>query len=479
MDVLYRSAFQLAAEIKAQTIKSRDLLEFYLDRVEKYNPALNSVVQLDLNRARKRADEADIAANKGEDWGPLHGLPLTIKDAYATEGIVSTNGIPDYKDFVPDFNADGVKRYVNAGAIVFGKTNVPYMSSDLQSYNDIYGTTNNPWDLSRTCGGSSGGAAASLAAGLTPLEFGSDIGGSIRTPANFNGVFGHKPTHGIVSQRGHLPMHESLAEGDLWVAGPLGTSATDVAQAFDLLLGPPSDRAVGWRVDLPAARTTDIRELRVATYFTDPNCEVDSEIQDILASSAKSLEAEGANISWDVKPEIDFAENHLIYMQLLNSFLSIGMPEEQKEQMHKAVSSVDAPDELVNSPFMSHEQWTMLNERRLQLNSIWTDFFADYDVLLAPVTPVPAFEHDHSDDMGQRVLTFNGQSRPYLDLLFWSGFSLSTFLPASVAPAGRTKGNLPVGVQIVGPYLEDRTPLAVAAMLERCHQSFEPPPGFE
>ena len=479
MDVLYRSAFQLAAEIKAQTIKSRDLLEFYLDRVEKYNPALNSVVQLDLNRARKRADEADIAANKGEDWGPLHGLPLTIKDAYATEGIVSTNGIPDYKDFVPDFNADGVKRYVNAGAIVFGKTNVPYMSSDLQSYNDIYGTTNNPWDLSRTCGGSSGGAAASLAAGLTPLEFGSDIGGSIRTPANFNGVFGHKPTHGIVSQRGHLPMHESLAEGDLWVAGPLGISATDVAQAFDLLLGPPSDRAVGWRVDLPAARTTDIRELRVATYFTDPNCEVDSEIQDILASSAKSLEAEGANISWDVKPEIDFAENHLIYMQLLNSFLSIGMPEEQKEQMHKAVSSVDAPDELVNSPFMSHEQWTMLNERRLQLNSIWTDFFADYDVLLAPVTPVPAFEHDHSDDMGQRVLTFNGQSRPYLDLLFWSGFSLSTFLPASVAPAGRTKGNLPVGVQIVGPYLEDRTPLAVAAMLERCHQSFEPPPGFE
>ena len=479
MDVLYRSAFQLAAEIKAQTIKSRDLLEFYLDRVEKYNPALNSVVQLDLNRARKRADEADIAANKGEDWGPLHGLPLTIKDAYATEGIVSTNGIPDYKDFVPDFNADGVKRYVNAGAIVFGKTNVPYMSSDLQSYNDIYGTTNNPWDLSRTCGGSSGGAAASLAAGLTPLEFGSDIGGSIRTPANFNGVFGHKPTHGIVSQRGHLPMHESLAEGDLWVAGPLGTSATDVAQAFDLLLGPPSDRAVGWRVDLPAARTTDIRELRVATYFTDQNCEVDSEIQDILASSAKSLEAEGANISWDVKPEIDFAENHLIYMQLLNSFLSIGMPEEQKEQMHKAVSSVDAPDELVNSPFMSHEQWTMLNERRLQLNSIWTDFFVDYDVLLAPVTPVPAFEHDHSDDMGQRVLTFNGQSRPYLDLLFWSGFSLSTFLPASVAPAGRTKGNLPVGVQIVGPYLEDRTPLAVAAMLERCHQSFEPPPGFE
>jgi len=479
MDVLYRSAFQLAAEIKAQTIKSRDLLEFYLDRVEKYNPALNSVVQLDLNRARKRADEADIAANKGEDWGPLHGLPLTIKDAYATEGILSTNGIPDYKDFVPDFNADGVKRYVNAGAIVFGKTNVPYMSSDLQSYNDIYGTTNNPWDLSRTCGGSSGGAAASLAAGLTPLEFGSDIGGSIRTPANFNGVFGHKPTHGIVSQRGHLPMHESLAEGDLWVAGPLGISATDVAQAFDLLLGPPSDRAVGWRVDLPAARTTDIRELRVATYFTDPNCEVDSEIQDILASSAKSLEAEGANISWDVKPEIDFAENHLIYMQLLNSFLSIGMPEEQKEQMHKAVSSVDAPDELVNSPFMSHEQWTMLNERRLQLNSIWTNFFADYDVLLAPVTPVPAFEHDHSDDMGQRVLTFNGQSRPYLDLLFWSGFSLSTFLPASVAPAGRTKGNLPVGVQIVGPYLEDRTPLAVAAMLERCHQSFEPPPGFE
>jgi len=474
MTILYRSAFELARDIKKRELTSREVLAFFLKRVEQFNPKLNSVVQLDLDRARRRADEADAAASRGEDWGPLHGVPLTVKDAFVTEGIVSTNGMPEFKDFIPNRNADGVQRYIDAGAIVFGKTNVPYMSSDLQSYNDIYGTTNNPWDLSRTCGGSSGGPAASLAAGLTPLEIGSDIGGSIRTPAHFNGVFGHKPSYGIVSQRGHLPWHETLNEGDLWVVGPLGITAGDIQQAFHLLLGPPADRALGWKVDLPTARTTDVKTLRVATYFEDPACELDSEAKRLLESAAKSLEMEGAQVHWQTKPDIDFDENHSVYMQLLWVYMTMDTLEEQKQQMRQAGDN----SALIEAMDISHADWVALHERRLQLSAKWADFFKNYDVLLAPVTHVPAFKHDHSDDMVTRTLMVNGKERPYLDLLFWSGFSLSTYLPASVAPAGRTAGNLPVGVQIIGPYLEDWTTLAVAAMLEKCHQGFEPPPGY-
>jgi amidase len=479
MSILYRSAFELAEDIKAGKLSSQEVLEFFLARVDKFNSTLNAVVQLDVKRARHKAELADAAAAQGEDWGPLHGVPLTIKDAYATEGIISVNGMPEFESFVPEQNADGVQRYLNAGAIIFGKTNVPYMSADLQSYNDVYGTTNNPWDISRTCGGSSGGAAASVAAGLTPLEFGSDIGGSIRTPSSFNGVFGHKPSFGIVSQRGHLPWHSSLAEGDLWVPGPIGTSAGDLEKAFDILVGPPIDRGLAWKIDLPEPRTREINALRVATWFEDPACEVDAEVKTVLESAANSLEKAGAKVSRDTKPDIDFLENHLVYMQLLMASMNIGAPEEQKQRLREAVNGEGEEALMAGAALMSYENWCLLHERRLQIQALWTTFFKQYDVLLAPVTHVPAFKHDHSEDMGTRVLPVNGVDQPYLNLLFWSGFSLVSYLPATVAPAGRTSENLPVGVQIVGPYLEDRTTLAVAGLLEEYHQRFEPPPGFE
>ena len=478
MTILYRSAFELAEDIKKRELTSREVLAFFLKRVEQYNPTLNSVIQLDTDRARQRADEADGAAARGENWGPLHGVPVTIKDAYLTEGIVSANGMPEYKDFVPNRNADGVQRYIDAGAIVFGKTNVPYASSDWQSFNDIYGTTNNPWDLSRTCGGSSGGSAASLAAGLTPLELGGDIGGSIRIPAHFNGVFGHKPSHGIVSQRSLVDYQEQLGEQDLWVVGPLGITAGDVRDALHLLLGPPADRALGWKVELPAARTTDVKALRVATYFDDPAYEVDSEVKRLLESTAKSLEKEGAQVHWNTKPDIDFNENLIIYMQLMYSHMGKDVPEEQKQKVRQILQGHPDGDEIAGAMGNSLENWLALHERRLQLQAKWTEFFKNYDVLLAPVTPLPAFKHDHSAQ-GTRTWMVNGKERRSMfDIMFWSGFSLNTYLPASVAPAGRTSEDLPVGVQIVGPYLEDETPLAVAAMLERYHQGFEPPPGY-
>ena len=408
MDILYRSAFELAAAIKSGKITSAQVLEFFLDRVDKFNPALNCVVVQDRDRARLRAKAADTAVANGEDWGPLHGVPMTIKDAYATEGIVTTDGIPEYKGYVPKVNADGVQRYIDAGAIIFGKTNVPLNSADLQSYNVIYGQTNNPWDVSRTCGGSSGGAAAALAAGLTPLELGSDIGGSIRTPA----------------------------------------------------------------------------QLRVATYFEDANVELDAESKVLLEATATSLEKMGAQVSRNVKPDFDTADNHEVYLGLLIASMSVGMPEEQRKHMEELARSApvgtnDPNDINAKRATASHSDYVILNERRMRITDQWREFFESYDVLLCPVAATPAFPHDHSEPMGERQLEINGQQRPYWDNVFWAGFSLVSFLPASVVPAGRTKANLPVGVQIVGPYLEDNTTLAVAKMLEQQHRAFEPPPGFE
>ncbi|MEJ2448714.1 MAG: amidase family protein, partial [Anaerolineales bacterium] len=200
-----KSATELASEIRSGEITSLDLLNLYLNRIERYNNEINAVVALDIAAARARAAEADKALAQGKIWGPLHGLPMTVKDVFEVVGMPATSGDPTLKDYIPTRNAIAVQRLIDAGAIIFGKTNVPFHALDIQTYNEIYGTTNNPWDLSRTPGGSSGGSAAALAAGFTSLELGSDIGGSLRNPAHYTGVFGHKPTFGVVPRYGHIP----------------------------------------------------------------------------------------------------------------------------------------------------------------------------------------------------------------------------------------------------------------------------------
>ena len=477
MSILYRSAFDLADDIKQGALTSSEVLEFFLDRVDRFNPEVNAVVQLDADRARRRAAEADAAAGREEDWGPLHGVPLTIKDAYLTEGIVSANGMPEYQDNLPTRNSDGVQRYIDAGAIVFGKTNTPYASGDWQTFNELYGTTNNPWDATRTCGGSSGGSGAALAAGMTPLELGGDSGGSIRIPSHFNGVFGHKRSHGIVSQRNLVDWQDQRGEQDLWVVGPMGITARDVRDALRLLVGATAEKAVAWRVELPAARTTDARKLRVATCFDRSGYPVEAEVRSLLEGTAKTLAQRGAKVDWDRTPDIDFDENLSVYLQLMYSHMSADTPESVRRSMTEMLRPLLRGDEIVASMGSSLTRWLAVHERRLQLARKWSEFFEDYDVLLAPVAPLPAFEHDRAP-MGKQRWTVNGTERSMtFDVLFWAAFSLVTYLPASVAPAGRTRDNLPVGVQIVGPYLEDETPLAVAGMLERHHAAFEAPPG--
>src|SRR6516165_3119454 len=280
-EVAFRSAAALAAAIHTREIGSRELLEHYLARVDRHNAALNAIIVTDLERARRRADEADAALARGENWGPLHGLPMTIKESFDVVGMPTTWGLPELKENLPAANALAVDRLLGAGAVIFGKTNVPVMLADSQSYNPVYGTTNNPWDPSLTPGGSSGGAAAALAAGLTGLELGSDIGGSIRNTAHYCGIYGHKSTYGIAPPRGQ-PLPGNVAASDISVICPLARSADDLALALGIIAGPEPVEAAGWRLDLAPPRGNALSDYRVAVILDDPNCPVDREVQDIL-----------------------------------------------------------------------------------------------------------------------------------------------------------------------------------------------------
>ena len=269
LDIATAAATELTRAIRDRQISSRELLDYLLARAEQVNPALNAIVGWDIDRARAAAVVADEATARGELTGPLHGLPMTVKDVFETEGLVTTAGAPELARYMPRTDAVAVARLKAAGAIIFGKSNTPLYAGDWQTYNDVYGRTNNPWDLSRTAGGSSGGAAAAVAAGMTPLELGSDIGGSIRNPSHYNGVYGHKPSWGIVPVRGHIPGPPgSLVQVDIGVAGPIARSIADLRTALGIMAGPLPQEAAGWRLELdPGSGLGDIRELRVATVF--------------------------------------------------------------------------------------------------------------------------------------------------------------------------------------------------------------------
>src|SRR5689334_16297914 len=273
-DLHFRSARQLAADIRRGKIGCLETLDAFLARMERHNPKLNAIVVTDVDGARRRARQADAALRKGKVWGPLHGVPMTIKESYDVAGLPTTWGLPALKDNIAPRNALAVDRLLAAGVVLFGKTNVPAWLADYQSYNDVYGTTNNPWDTTRSPGGSSGGSAAALAAGLTGFEAGSDIGSSIRNPAHYCGVFGHKPTWGVVSPRGHA-LPGRVAQGDISVIGPLARGAEDLDTAFKAMAGPDDVDGTGWQLKLPKSKKTKLREFKVAVMLEDPNSAVD------------------------------------------------------------------------------------------------------------------------------------------------------------------------------------------------------------
>ncbi len=483
-DLHFLPATELTRMLRDGEVSSVELLDHFLARIEEHGPSVNAVVALDVERARARAAEADAAQHRGESWGLLHGLPMTVKDAFETEGLVTTSGAAELRDHVPDRDADPVALLKTAGAIVFGKTNLPIYAGDLQSYNEVYGRTNNPWALDRTVGGSSGGAAAALAAGLTGFELGSDIGGSIRNPAHFCGVFGLKPTWGIVADRGHIPGPPgSLSPADVGVTGPLGRSAGDLALGLDVLAGPTGEDAVGWRLDLPGPRNGGaVRGLRVATWFDDPSTPVAGDTRGLLDDAARALGEAGATVR-AVEPPVGLGELAESWQRLVLPIMAAGLDDETFAAFSEIDATPVADDEsygvrALRAMTERHRDWLRANERRLQHRRLFADFFRDHDVLLAPVMPTAAFPHDTETEMTSRVVHVDGVPRPYLDGLRWAGGIGTLLLPVAVPPIGRTSDGLPIGVQVVAPHLHDRTAVAVAGHLEALLGGFVPPPAF-
>jgi len=478
----FRSAKELAADIRRKKIGCLELLDLYLSRVDKYNPALNAIIATDVEGARKRARAADRALARKQVWGPLHGVPMTIKESYDVVGMPTTWGVPELKDNLPLRNALAVDRLLDAGVVLFGKTNVPIYLADYQSYNAIYGTTNNPWDVSRAPGGSSGGSAAAIAAGLCGIEAGSDIGSSIRNPAHYCGVYGHKPTFGIVPPRGQA-LPGRLAQGDISVVGPLGRSAEDLEIGLGIMAGPDEIDAVGYKLALPAPRQKALRDFKVAVMLTDPNSEVDDEVQARVQAVADFLVKKRAKVSGSARPDIDTREAQRTYIHLLRAATSGRQTQDEFDKNLAAARSVGTGDEsyyarMLRGNTSSHRDWLAANETRHKMRWKWAEFFKEYDLLLCPAAASAAFPHDQQGERWERSIEVNGRRAPATDQLFWAGYSGMAYLPSTVAPAGFTKAGLPVGVQIIGAQYADRACIQMARLLEREYQGFVPPPDY-
>ena len=482
--MIFESAHEILEKIKQGEVSSLEVLESFLAQVEKVNPTINAIVALDIERAKEKAIEADNKINLKSKLGPLHGLPMTIKDAFEVEGIVSTGGNPAWKDNIPKRNAEAVQRLVDAGAIIFGKTNVPFLSSDLQSFNKIYGTTNNPWDLERTPGGSSGGSAAALAAGMTPLELGSDIGGSIRVPAHFCGLYGHKPSYNIISEVGHMPPPPGsiLTGNGLSVAGPLARSPEDLEIALDVLVSAQEQDSQAWKVKLPKARTKKIKELKIAVWPDEPYAEADNEITNLIKDTAKDLKHAGAKVE-TVDLPISFEEIDKIYSLLLNPLMLAGSPKETFETLAKLNESLDPNDvselaKVARGSVLKHADWVLVNAMRQNMRQKWREFFNKFDVILCPTCITPAFKHNHNP-VHERKLTINGKDDEYLRATLWAGPAVSAGLPSTNVPIGMSSNNLPISMQITGPYLEDKTCLEVAKVVRNLRGGFKIPPNLQ
>jgi amidase len=482
-DLPFRSARQLAAAIRSRKTSAAELLEVYVERTRRLNPRLNAIIFTNIDAARKQARAADSALKRGKKPGPLHGVPMTVKESYDVAGMPTTWGQPQLKDNIAKENALAVTRLQQAGAVIFGKTNVPLNLADWQSFNAVYGTTNNPWDVSRTPGGSSGGSAAALAAGLTGLEAGSDIGASIRNPAHYCGVYGHKPTWHIVSPRGQA-LPGKVAESDIAVIGPMGRSADDLAIGLDVMAGLDEIDSTGWRLQLPAPKKKSLRQFKVAVMLTDPNSEVDHQVQALLQRLADFLAKQKAKVSDTARPRINTDEAARVYITLLRAATAGRQTDEEFRRNQDIARALESSDDsyfarMTRANTLSHRDWLAANESRHQMRLKWAEFFQEYDLLLCPAAASVAPPHDHEGERHTRTIVVNDRRVPTTDQLFWAGYSCLVYLPATVAPIGLTPQGLPVGVQIVGPQYGDRTCIAFAQLLEREYYGFVSPPGYE
>lgn len=443
LDYATATASGLAAALAAGTVSAVELLDAAVARIEATDGPINAVVVRDFERASTTAKAADAALARGERR-PLLGVPMTVKEAHNVAGLPTTWGSPAFKDWIAPEDSLGVSRLKAAGAIIIGKTNVPPFLADWQTDNPVYGRTNHPLDPERTPGGSSGGGAAALAAGMTPLEFGSDIGGSIRVPSAFCGVYGHKPSYGLIPQRGHAPPGTDGADSVLGVIGPMARSAEDLALALGILAGPDAMEGVGYKLHLPAPRRDRLADFRVLIIDHHPVAALDREIAAALDRVAGALDRAGAPVSRQSGLLPDLAHAHEIYASLLMPAMSRGPT---------------SPPDLIDA-----HGWMTALDRQLAVRRAWGRLFETFDVVLAPAMGVVAFPHD-ANPFNDRVHVIDGQATPYGAQLAWPGMATLAHLPATAFPVGANRAGLPIGLQAIGPYLEDRTTIAFAGLM--------------
>ncbi len=456
------SARRVAAEIAAKRISAREYLGLLLSRIERYNEALGLVVTLDEGAA-KAARQADDAVAHSRPVGVLHGVAITVKDSISTAGMRTTGGAQELSAHVPAEDAQVVGALRRAGVIIFGKTNLPEYAADVQTSGSLLGRASNPWHHAYTTGGSSGGSAGAVAAGFTPVEVGSDVAGSIRIPAAHCGVFGHKPTFGIVSMHGHVPpFPQKYSTPDMSVIGPLARSAEDLALLLDVIAGPHTFDEPAWRLGLPAPRPAP----RIAAWFDDSHCPVDAEVLSALTAVAAALMDDGIQVdvgdAADLGLDVSLRANDEVFHRMLTAAASGGYSDELIEEVAGGRPSTGE----LGAEFVAqrHRHWLVANERRAQLRLRWRGFFCRYDAILLPVTPNLVSLHDDRP-FAERTIVVNGELRPYWSQIAWAGLASVSYLPTTVVPVGLDSRGLPIGVAVAGPYLEDNTTLMVAARL--------------
>ncbi len=475
-DLAFRSAKHLAALVRKRKIGCVELLDHFIARIERLDTRLNAVVVRDFEAARRRARTLDKLK---DPFGALHGVPVTVKESFDVAGLPTCWGVPALNR-IATADAVAVERLRHAGAVVMGKTNVPVMLEDWQASNPVHGTTNNPWDVARSPGGSSGGAAAALAAGLTGLEVGSDIGGSIRQPAHACGVFGHKPSWGLLPPYGHQPVAEGSGEVDIACIGPLARTADDLALALHVLAGPDAlDSTMS--LALPKGPKS-AKGLRVAVWAEDAATRTDPEVTDAVLAAGRALAKAGAVVSTTARPAVDPAEAFNVYLRLLGSITLSYLPPDEAAAMAARLAALPAEDrsadaEILRSFGVPHAHWLGLHARRNRMRRAWGAFFREWDVLLCPSFAVPA--QPHMPEGSEKFAMIGGTREAWTELLFWPGVIGAMLLPASAAPVGMSAGGLPIGCQIVGPMHADRTTIAVARMLEDLLGGYRAPDGWK
>jgi amidase len=481
----FKSAVECSAALKAKKVSAVELAQDAIGRIERHDKKINAVCVRDFERGLDAARAADAALARGETR-PLLGLPITVKESYNIAGLPTTWGFPPQKKFRPPHDALSIARVKDAGGVILGKTNVPVGLGDWQSYNDIYGTTNNPYDLGRTPGGSSGGSSAALAAGYGPLSLGSDIGGSLRVPAFHCGVYAHKPTFNLVPVRGHTPppFPPLPLDRDMAVIGPMARSAADLALVLDVIAGPdPLEAGTAYQLALPPPRHSELKSFRVLVIDSDPVLPTNRDVRAAIEKLAGNLGKAGVKLERQSPLLPDFAASSRLYMRMLISFLSAFFPPEAVAGAQVKAAKLSPDDtslaaERLRGMVLSHRAWVVDDGARARLRAQWRELFKSFDAVICPVMPTPAYPHDHSPEQEARRIDIDGKDYVYPDQLAWPGIATLPGLPATAIPLGLSSQGLPVGVQIVGPWLEDRTPLRLAELIEREFGGFVPPPMF-